>query len=175
MGITVPSKSNSNTLFLFMGIIVDHVGINLTVLHAGETGVRIEVIANSDVNIGPVQAVAFDPSTGTNVSSYTVLTKTSGSMNSGTFNGGVDILPTVSDGTYPIVVEVRDSRSDDKDRTTYQVNADHVVNLERGTPPGTNTEGKCCCDVSINISAAPVNIYVCDSASSKGILNQISA
>jgi hypothetical protein len=152
---------------------ITSVAVDPMILHPGQTDVYVDVTVTDDLGVTVVEAVAFDSSTASFVSDQITLALASGDSLNGTYNGTIVIPLSVSDGFYQIVILAANTMSDPNDYTSLDINDDSVITLTRGAEPPvptpedgsseTNAKGKCCCDVSININAGPVNIYVCGS------------
>ena len=146
--------------------------VNPMELYPGQTDVTVDVTVTDDLGVTAVESVAFDSSTGSFVSEQIPLSLASGDALNGTYNGTIVIPLSIIDGFYQIVVFAANTMSDPLVYSSWDINDDWVINLMRGvtepsepipsdSPSEPNEKEKCCCDVSINITAGPVNIYVC--------------
>jgi len=111
-----------------------------------------------------VAAVAINRNTLVPVGDWNDLGLDVGMPQNGIWNGTVNIPMGNEDGNYSIAIAAVD------EALNYVENEDLIVNVQRGSevpptpdgPPPETKEEKCCCEVSINITAGPVNIYICD-------------
>jgi hypothetical protein len=142
---------------------ITSVNVLPTVLTAGQWQVTVTATVTDEVGVIGVAAVAINPYLLLPVSDYMELGLDAGTPQNGTWNGSV-IIPTGNDdGDYHIQIIAAD------EDYNYVENDDLIVSVQRGPevqpPPDGPSEitenGKCCCEVSINITAGPVNIYVC--------------
>jgi hypothetical protein len=155
-----------------MPLAITAAAINPTILNAGQTDVVVDATVTDDSGVTAVEAIAFDSSTGNFVSSQITLTLATGDTLNGTYRGTIVIQPSISDGQYQIIVIAGNAMSDPTNFSGFAINDDSVISVERGvtgpvvpTPNNgsseTNEKARCCCEVSINVTSGPVNIYVC--------------
>jgi hypothetical protein len=141
--------------------VITSMNVNPPVLTAGEGQATVTVTITDDVGVISVAAVVIDRYTLLPVSIWNELGLDLGTPQDGTWNGTIIIPYGIEDGDhYRVAIRASDEAGN------YIESQDLAISLQRGTgppPPETNGEGKCCCDVSININSGPVNIYVCRS------------
>ena len=185
---------------------VGPVKVSSLVLKKGETEIIIEAYAADPMGIGVVAvgATVHDPYLDKQIVPGVELKLVRGDKIGGYYNGIIVIPLGIKDGHYIIMVTAFNSMSRTYDSTTYAVNNENELIVERdesgaggtgggivgtgktdvvvgktdGTGGGTSSVSdesdtsateKCCCKVTITVSAGPVNIYVCGSEKKSNI------
>ena len=144
------------------------VEINPLVLSADESDVIVRATVTDDGGVTRVFAGAWDP-TITDVYE-TEMTLVSGDNLNGTWTGTIVIPFGISGGLFQIAVLATNADTVEEDYSTYGYNDESVITVIRPGEPGESGEKEeCCCKVSINVTAGPVNIYVCGSEKKSNI------
>jgi len=151
------------------------VQVNPLVLNTGETNIVVTATVTDDGGVIDVVAVPYDVNEGWAITAETPLTLESGDSQNGIYTGTVVIplAPDIIDGLYGVAVLAANAEAVQGDLSTYAINTDSMITLQRGNGGNGGNGGnadddnsdKGCCKVSINISSGPVNIYVCGTES----------
>jgi hypothetical protein len=147
---------------------ITSVSVVPTVLTADQRKVTGNATVTDDVGVIEAVAVAINRNTPVPVGDWNDLGLDVGTPQNGTWNGTVAVPTSNEDANYSIATAAVD------EALNYVENEDLVVSVQRGpevplAPDGPRREifeEKCCCEVTINITAGPVNTYVCDADSS---------
>jgi hypothetical protein len=174
------------------------VKVNSLVLKKGETEIIIEATVTDVIGVVAVGATVYDPSSDKAIIASVELKLVKGDKLGGIYSGIIVIPLGIKDGHYIIMVTAYNSMSRTYNSTSYAVNTENELIVEReesgaggiGGPGGvvgtgntdvvvgrtggraggtggvgdesdTSATEKCCCKVTITVSAGPVNIYVC--------------
>jgi len=150
---------------------ITSVSVDPPVLTAGQFQATVTVTVTDDLGVISMAGVVINRETLLPVSNWNDFGfgLIDGTPQDGTWNGSVSIPEGNEDGDhYRIAIRAIDVAGN------YAENQDLPINVQRGTelPPlptpdvpisETSEKGKCRCEVSVNITAGPVNIYVCRS------------
>jgi hypothetical protein len=140
---------------------INTVTLNPPEFTKGISEVSISAKVTDDVGVNKVWARLFESGTSAPISgSGSELSLTEGSPQDGTWNGVLTIPLDVSDGNYQVVSYATDVAGNSAESNVLD------LKLSRGETQNSDDAKKgpsseCQCNVTINITAGPVNIYVC--------------
>ena len=138
------------------------VEINPMSLKAGQTDVFVKATVIDDVGVRVVTVSAHDTSKSKEIG-LTALTLVTGSPMNGTYQGTIVIPPEISDGEYQIILAALVAEDKLVSNNVATLSVKRGVTGNSDGDDDTTAKEKSCCKVTINVSAGPVNIYICGS------------